>query len=122
MYSTNLKDNKYPILCLAVLDQVCIVDFVVDTGAMFTCCNYTSLKTDICEVDFADREIKFLGGFVKGSPVRFYKCSLRQVTVQIGLELLRIKPCKIAYAMVLCPTTFSFSYGICNKCKYLLEL
>jgi len=58
-----------------------VVDFVVDTGAMFTCCNYTSLKTDICEVDFANREIKFLGGFVKGSPVKFYKCRLRQFTI-----------------------------------------
>ncbi|MCM1182629.1 MAG: retropepsin-like domain-containing protein [Roseburia sp.] len=81
MYSTNLKDSKYPIICLAVMDRVCIVDFIVDTGAMYTCCNHISLKSDIRESDFSDSEIKFIGGFVKGLPVKFYKCRLKQFTI-----------------------------------------
>ena len=81
MHSTSIKDSKYSLICLAVLDEVCIVDFIVDTGAMFTCCNYTSLKSNLCETDFAGGEIKLLGGFVKSSPVKFYKCELKQFTI-----------------------------------------
>ena len=33
------------------------------------------------EKDLRGNEIKFLGGFVKGSPVKFYKCSLKQFTI-----------------------------------------
>ncbi len=43
MYSTSLKDNKYSVICFAVRGQVQIIDFIVDTGAMFTCCNYKFL-------------------------------------------------------------------------------
>ncbi len=81
MYSTNIKDNKYPVICFAVLERVQIVYFIVDTGAMFTCCNYTSLDKSLREKDLADSETKLLGGFVKGMPVKFYKLRLKQFAI-----------------------------------------
>lgn len=81
MYSTNLKDNKYSVICFAVLRRVQILDFIVDTGAMFTCCNYTSFDKNLKEEDLIGSEVKLLGGFVKGSPVKFYKCSLNQFAI-----------------------------------------
>jgi len=55
-----------------ILGKGRVIQFVVDTGVMFTYCDYTSLKAGICEADFADKEIKFLhGGFVNGLPVDF---------------------------------------------------
>lgn len=81
MYSTNLKDNKYPVICFAVLGQVQIVDFIVDTGAMFTCCNYKFFDIKMEEKNLKGNEIKFLGGFVKGSSVKFYKLHLKQFTI-----------------------------------------
>lgn len=65
MYSTKLKINKYTIVCVAMCKQVQIVDFIVDTGAMFTCCNYTSFDKHLNEEDFKDNEIKLMGGICK---------------------------------------------------------
>jgi hypothetical protein len=42
VYSTNLKNNKYSVICFEVTKKVRIVDFIVATGAMFTRCNYVS--------------------------------------------------------------------------------
>lgn len=81
MYSTNLKNNKYLVICFAVLKRVQIVDFIIDTGAIFTCCNYTSLDKSLIEEDFVGSDTKLLGGFVKGSPVKFYKMHLKQFTI-----------------------------------------
>ena len=55
--------------------------FIVDTGAKFTCCNYTALGLTVHEKAVADSEKKFLGGLVKGAPVKFYKCRMKQFTV-----------------------------------------
>lgn len=68
MYSTKLKDNRYPVICFAVIRRVQIIDFIVDTGAMFTCCNYTAFDKNLNEKDFMDNDMKLLGGFVKGAP------------------------------------------------------
>lgn len=81
MYSTSLKDNKYSIICFAVCEQIKVIDFIVDTGAMFSCCNYKFFDINMEEKDLRGNEVKFLGGFVKGSPVKFYKCRLKQFTI-----------------------------------------
>ena len=81
MYSTNLKDSKYSVICFAIFGRVQIIDFIVDTGAMFTCCHYMSFDQDSREEDFKGNEIKLLGGFVKSCPVRFYKLHLNQFTI-----------------------------------------
>lgn len=81
MYSTSIRNNRYFVKCIVLWMQTQIVNFIVDTGAEFTCCNYTTLGMDICEEDFAGNEIKFLGGFVKNLPVKFYKCRLKQFTI-----------------------------------------
>ena len=81
MYSTNIKDNRYLVKCITLLEQTQILKFIVDTGAKFTCCNYTSVGFEISEENFAGNETKFLGGFVKGAPVKFYKCRMRQFAI-----------------------------------------
>lgn len=81
MYSTNLKDNKYSVICFAVTERVRIVDFIVDTGAMFTCCNYISFDNQLCEKNLINNEVKLLGGFVKDLSVKFYRHRLKQFTI-----------------------------------------
>lgn len=60
--------------------DVNMAKFIVDTGAMFTCCNYKIFDIHLEESELADNEIKALGGFVRSIPVTFYKCSLKQFT------------------------------------------
>lgn len=81
MYSTKLKDERFIVDSIAILEKARIIQFVVDTGAKFTCCNYASFDENLCEGELAGNEIKFLGGFIKGKPVKFYKCSLKQFTI-----------------------------------------
>lgn len=81
MYSTSIRDNKCLIECIAVLDRVRVTKFIVDTGAMFTCCNCKVFDSRIGEDTLKENETKILGGFVRGLPVIFYKCSLKQFTI-----------------------------------------
>jgi len=64
-----------------VLDKIRTVKFIVDTGARFTCCHYSVLGLDLHEEVLTGTETKLLGGFVKGSPVKFYKYRLHQFTI-----------------------------------------
>lgn len=81
MYSTSLKDERFIIDSITVLNKMRIIQFVVDTGAMFTCCNYTSFDLGLQEEELINNEKKLLGGFVKGAPVQFYRCRLKQFTI-----------------------------------------
>lgn len=81
MYSTRLKDERFSVECIAFLEKVRIIQFVVDTGAMFTCCNYKAFDKNMREEDFKGLEIKTIGGFIEGSGVRFYKYCLKQFTI-----------------------------------------
>lgn len=81
MYSTSIKDNRYQIQCIAVLDNIRSAKFIVDTGAKFTCCHYMAVDRSIGETELAANEIKMLGGLVKGSLVKFYKLHLKQFTI-----------------------------------------
>lgn len=75
MYNTSIKNNKYLAECIMVNRDVNMAKFIVDTGAMFTCCNYKIFDIHLEESELADNEIKALGGFVRSMPVTFYKCS-----------------------------------------------
>lgn len=81
MYSTNIKDSRCLVKCIILDDDINVVKFIVDTGAMFTCCRYSSFNKKMSENDLVNNELKLLGGFVKGAPVRFYKFRLKQFTI-----------------------------------------
>lgn len=81
MYSTSIRDNKCQVECITVSADANMIRFIVDTGAMFTCCNYKSFDVHIKEETLKRNETKILGGFVRGLPVIFYKCSLKQFTI-----------------------------------------
>ena len=81
MYSTRLRNDRYLVDCLTVSDKVTIGKFVVDTGAKYTCCNYCVIDSTLEEAQFSDSDIKYIGGFVNGEIVKFYKYPLKQFTV-----------------------------------------
>ena len=81
MYSTSIKNNRYLVQCIAISNKIRSAKFIVDTGAKFTFCTFRSIDFDIHEEDFAFKEAKYLGGFVKGTPVKFYRYSLKQFTI-----------------------------------------
>ena len=81
MYSTKLKDERFSVECITLVEKVRVIQFVVDTGAKFTCCNYKELDKNIHEEEFAGCEIKTIGGFIEGSVVKFYRCGLKQFTI-----------------------------------------
>ena len=81
MYSTRLRNDRYLVDCLTISDKIAIGKFVVDTGAKYTCCNYCVIDSTLEETQFSDTEIKYIGGFVKGEIVKFYKYPLKQFTV-----------------------------------------
>lgn len=81
MYSTNIKGNRCLVDCVAVLTEVSLEKFVVDTGAMFTCCSYKIVDGKLKEKELEDSEVKLIGGFVEGEYLKFYKLSLHQFTI-----------------------------------------
>ena len=81
MYSTNIKDNRYLIRCLAVAGEIPANNFIVDTGAMFTCCNFGFLDENMQENEIANCESKVIGGLIKGEFVKFYRYRLKQFTI-----------------------------------------
>lgn len=81
MYSTNLRNDRYMVDCLTISDKVSLGKFVVDTGAKYTCCNYCVIDSALKEDQFSGNEVKYIGGFVKGEIVKFYRYSLKQFTV-----------------------------------------
>ncbi len=62
MYSTSIRDNKCLVECIAVLDRVRVTKFIVDTGAMFTCCNYKVFDSRIDEGTLKKNETKPVHG------------------------------------------------------------
>ncbi len=63
------------------IDRVRVTKFIVDTGGRFTCCNCKVFDSRIDEDTLKKNETKILGGFVRGLPVIFYKCRLKQFTI-----------------------------------------
>lgn len=81
MYSTNLKNNRYLVRCLRVTKDIKTIHFIVDTGAMFSCCNYKLMDNSLQETVLLSNEIKLIGGFIKGEYVKFYRHRLKQFTI-----------------------------------------
>ena len=59
MYSTKLMNRRYEIECISLTRVLKIQRFIVDTGAMYTCCHYS----------------------INGSAVKFYEYPLKQFTI-----------------------------------------
>lgn len=82
VYSTNIQRNRFSVKCLTVLENKFVLNnFLVDTGAVITCCKYRYIDKAICERDVADYDTKIIGGLVNGSAVKFYRYPLKQFTV-----------------------------------------
>ena len=81
MYSTCMKNDRYTVKCLIVSEYVTLEKFIVDTGARFSCCNHRIVGGKLREEQLAGCETKYIGGFVQGEAVRFYRYSLKQFTV-----------------------------------------
>ena len=83
MYSTKLRrdTDRYIAKCIVNSYGPKVIDFVVDTGAKYTCCNYLSIDTNLNEVDYVDAEFKLLGGIIAGEVLKVYKYKVSQFTV-----------------------------------------
>lgn len=89
-----LKGNRFGVECRLVIGtiydkpKVKTVKFVVDTGALYTCCYYRALDNSLRESSFENKEYVDLGGFVDGSFVRFYKYHVASLTLGDSVHLL----------------------------------
>lgn len=81
VYSTKLNNNRFIIPCIVVSSVIRRTSFVVDTGAMFTCCHYANINSSLKQKDVCHSEKRILSGFVKGSSIIFYKYKLKQLTI-----------------------------------------
>lgn len=81
MYNTNIEDNRYFVRCLSVSKCVSSERFIVDTGAVYTCCHYRAIDKNLKEEQLSGCELKCLCGMVNGIAVKFYKYKLRQFTI-----------------------------------------
>lgn len=83
VYSTKLKNNRFIVRCLLLNDKKLIgdVNFIVDTGAIYTCCSYIEIDEELQEKGFASSEYVLLGGFLKGDTIKFYKYEVEHFAV-----------------------------------------
>ncbi len=81
MYSTKLMNQRYEIECISLTRVLKIQRFIVDTGAMYTCCHYSMIDEQLQESDLSEMKIKFIGGLINGSAVKFYEYPLKQFTI-----------------------------------------
>lgn len=79
LQNIKLIDNRFYIDCDFVLGtrfdkpHIETINFIVDTGARYTCCYYRDLDRRLDEKLFEKQEHIDLGGFVEGLSVRFYR-------------------------------------------------
>lgn len=81
MYSTKLTNQRYEVECISLSKAPKIRRFIVDTGAMYSCCYYSVIDDDLKELEVSMLKTKFLGGFVSGATVKFYEYPLKQFTI-----------------------------------------
>jgi len=81
VYSTRLKDERFSVECIVYTEKVRIIQYVVDTGAKYTCCNYKEFDKHMKEEEFIECDTKLFGGFIEGSGVKFYKYHVMQFTI-----------------------------------------
>lgn len=81
MYSTKLVKQRYEVECISLTRVLKIQRFIVDTGAMYSCCHYSMIDEKIQEQELLALKTKLIGGFVNGLAVKFYEYPLKQFTV-----------------------------------------
>ena len=83
MYSTRLRNDtqRYVAKCIINQSGPKVIDFVVDTGARYTCCSSLNISTRLDEQDFHNTETKTLGGIVAGYAIKVYKYHVEQFTI-----------------------------------------
>jgi len=83
VYSTKLKSStrRYVAKCIVNRNGPRVVDFVVDTGAKYTCCSSMSIGVKLSKEQLAGIESRLLGGMISGSILRVYKYHVQQFSV-----------------------------------------
>lgn len=81
VYSTSIRNDRCRLECIIVSGQIAVEKFIVDTGAMYTCCNYWLINENLNERDLENNECRRIGGLVEGEKVNFYRYPLRQFTI-----------------------------------------
>ena len=83
MYSTKLRpdNDRYIAKCIVNASGPKVIDFVVDTGAKYTCCNYLSIDPRLIESDYTEKEYKLLGGIIEGEVLKVYRYNAPQFTI-----------------------------------------
>lgn len=81
MYSTKLKNDRYIVRCIRMAKNIKIIQFIVDTGAQFSCVNYSLIDDDMKEEDFRNCDTKIIRGVIEGDSVKLYKYHLKQFTI-----------------------------------------
>lgn len=81
MYSTKLMNRRYEVECISISRTLKIRRFIVDTGAMYSCCYYSVIDDELQELEVSNRKTKYFGGLVSGAVVKFYEYPLRQFTI-----------------------------------------
>ena len=83
MYSTKLRNDTGRYVAKRIVNRngPRVVDFVVDTGAKYTCCSALSIDSRIEESGIGGAETKILGGIIAGSVLKVYKYHVDQFTI-----------------------------------------
>lgn len=76
-----MMNNRYIARCIRASRAIKFVDFIVDTGARYSCCNYKQIDSSVQENELANCETKHIGGLIQGEAVKFYKYCLKQFTI-----------------------------------------
>ena len=93
MYSTRLKDERFSVECIVYTEKVRIIQYVVDTGAKYTCCNYKEFDKHMKEEEFILgmdilKQITFLAN-ADNKQICFYKDYIeckKMIIVDCGSE------------------------------------
>lgn len=81
MYNTKLMNWRYEVECIALSRVIKIQRFIVDTGAMYSCCHYSTIDERLKESEVLNMKTKFFGGLISGVMVKFYEYPLKQFTI-----------------------------------------
>lgn len=81
MYSTKLKNNRYIVRCIRMAENTKVVRFIIDTGAQYSCANYSLIDDTMKEEDCYGCDTKIIRGVIEGDSVRLYKYRLKQFTI-----------------------------------------
>lgn len=55
MYNTRLVKQRYEVECISLARVLKIQRFIIDTGAMYSCCHYSMIDERIMETELVKR-------------------------------------------------------------------